>query len=216
MLLEETAAEARERVRLAFPKKRKVRGVKRELKPVPFREAGPKRPPKGFDQEDDLLAVNVSGETYSAAVGYVDDSAWSSMVDDYLGKELPGPRGPQDIVDVLGADRYEWEVEQDMMHDFVERVRSGQESAAKENGIVDFMWVAVVDQKTDDCCLKRDGLGSSEIEEKLKGPWKEDECKATVAPAHFNCRCVMVPMSSDLLDVPTADYGDFDQWLNAA
>jgi hypothetical protein len=78
------------------------------------------------------------------------------------------------------------------------------------------MWIAIIDDKTDDCCLKRDGLTSTQIEEKLRGEWEKDECQAKVTPAHFNCRCRMAPVSDDLPDQAPADFGGFDEWLNAS
>lgn len=209
MLLEESASDAKERVRLAFPKLKIIRKPKRELKPVPMREAVK-------SLVDTVAGDEISDEEGSGDLisGFVDNDSWDQMVADYKGDNLPGSRGPNDMIDVDGQERYEWEVEQELTQDFVEQVRLGQNEAANANGIEDFMWIAIVDDATDDCCLKRDGLTSTEIENKLSGEWKNDECKATVPPAHFKCRCVPAPVSTDLPDESPPDYGDIDQWLN--
>lgn len=210
MLLEEPSDEAKARLLRAFPRARTLKRFKRNLKPVPMREAS-----KNLPNQDPEITDEIKAAPNSLVTGFVDDEAWNQVVSDYLGENLPGPRGPSDIIEVSGQERYEWQVEQELMQDFVDRVRDGQVDAATENGIEDLMWIAIVDDATDDCCLKRDGLTSSEIEEKLKGEWKHDECQASVAPAHFNCRCVMAPVSKDLPETTPPDYGDVDQWLNA-
>lgn len=159
------------------------------------------------------------------SVGISDDEMWDAIIEDYRSTTLPPSifkRGPLDKtlyydVDTLeGHERYTWEVEQEIAEDFVRSVRSGKQDAAKENGIDDFMWIAVIDGKTDECCFVRDGLSSSEIENRLEdGRIDQDECDAIVAPAHFNCRCDSAPMTADLPESPGVDYGSFDEWLEA-
>lgn len=157
--------------------------------------------------------------------GVVDQPTWNQVLDDYREDEIPGPRGPHDKIVLfdIGSDgsvdfteRYEWELEQEITQDFVEQVRSGQIDAAKENGIEDFMWIAVVDDHTDECCTKRDGLSSAEIESELEsGKLDADVCDAVVPPGHFNCRCVPAPISEDLPDTPPPDFGSFDDWMES-
>lgn len=198
MILEEDSFEIRSRIGRAFPKKVAMAGrPKRVLKKV---------------KEADRIAPK--GKKTSLSVGFVSDKAWEKTVDDYLGSQLPGPRGPQDLIDFEGEERYQWEVEAELTQDFIERVREGQHDAAKKNNIKDMMWISIVDEKTDDCCLKRDGLTSTEIEHKLSTEWKNDDCQATVTPAHFNCRCTMAPVYEDAPESAPYDYGDFDEWLN--
>lgn len=199
MLLEEDSFDIRKRFERTFPQKVEIASrPRRVLKKV---------------READSIALK--GKKVSLNTGYVSDEAWEKVVDDYMGAYLPGPRGPQDIAEFAGEERYLWEVEKELTQDFVELVRQGQHDAAKNNGIKDMMWIAIVDDKTDDCCLKRDGLTSTEIELKLESEWKDDECTATVTPAHFNCRCTMAPVYQDAPESAQYDYGDFDEWLNA-
>lgn len=188
----------------AFPKKRKVkRPGKKIQKPKKIREA--KKP----TTDADMLVT-----------GFIDDQAWDDLVTDYLDANIP-LRGPEDKTVVAYGEgtehyteeRYSWEVEQELTQDFLEQVRGGQIDAAKENGIEDFVWVAIIDSRTDDCCLWRDGLTTSEIKSQLKGEHKDDECQTEVPPAHFNCRCDIAPVTKDTLEYETLDLGDFDTWL---
>ena len=117
-----------------------------------------------------------------------------------------------------GEEYYAWEYERDITNDFVYAVREGAIEAAKENGITDFVWIAVVDDKTDACCLWRDGLLTSEIEAKLKEHESEDEdCNlggsGLVPPLHFNCRCSLAPATDAIPQKPEVDYASFDKWL---
>lgn len=155
----------------------------------------------------------------------VDDFDWQEILDDYTATELPPDifqRGPDDKVVFFDADaqehaveRYSWEVEQEVTEDFVHQVRAGAIDAAKQNGIDDFLWNAVIDSHTDECCDVRDGKTSAEIEAELaQGPIDEDGCEAIVAPAHFNCRCKSVPTTDDLPDQAPPDFKGFDDWLS--
>ena len=90
--------------------------------------------------------------------------------------------------------------------------------AAQENGITDFVWIAVVDDKTDLCCLWRDGLLTSEIQAKLSEHADDDAgCDlggdGLVPPLHFNCRCSIAPATDAVPKKPDVDYQSFDQWL---
>ena len=110
--------------------------------------------------------------------------------------------------------RYSWEVEQDLVYDFVKSVRKGEIDAAKENGYNEFVWIAIVDKRTDVCCLWRDGLTTKEIEKQLKGRSKKERCNdAVTPPAHPNCRCRLAPVTDALPSKPIKDLGDFETWL---
>jgi hypothetical protein len=131
-------------------------------------------------------------------------------------------RGPDDqtlFYDVTTGEekeRYTWEVEQELTEDFVQSVRSGEQEAAKAQGINDFMWIAILDKATDECCALRDGHSSSEIEDMLdQGKLDSEDCDAIVAPGHFNCRCQSAPMTDDLPERVEIDYGSFDDWLGS-
>lgn len=67
-------------------------------------------------------------------------------------------------------------------------VMAGRYDAAKQNkhGIKDMEWVAVIDDKTSDDCKANNGKTYRQILEQ-KGK------KATILPAHYNCRCQYIP-----------------------
>jgi len=189
-------------ITMVFPKKRFVSRPRRALKPL-LREAT--RPVVVEDK----------------AMDFLDPESWSVLVDDYLNEYTPRFRSPEHI---LGAstneadELYGWEVERDMTHEFVQSVRDGENEAAREAGIVDFIWVAVVDQATDACCLWRDGLLISEIEQQLDQHEDEDqECNldgdGILPPIHFNCRCSIAPATENIPDKPEINYQELDEWL---
>ena len=187
----------KERVERAFPPTRDVSSTpalhKRKMK-----EAA--RGPQDYPTEDENDLGFDDSEDTMMSTGVADQSMWDDIVTDYTSDQLPSDifaRGPQDKtlfydVDELGqygvTERYTWEVEQEITEDFVRSVRSGEQDAANENGITDFMWIAVEDGKTDECCSERDGKSSSQIEDDLSnGKLNADDSDAIVAPAHFNC-----------------------------
>lgn len=149
---------------------------------------------------------------------FVDENTWSSLIDQYL-TDLPDRSAAAKLSDPLTTAQgevlfYDWELEKTLTEDFVEKVRQGQIDAAKKKGITDFLWVAVIDDKTDECCKKRDGLLVSEIARKLKSSWKGDDCQAKTPPAHFNCRCDISPVDENLPESPPDGAEGFEDWLN--
>jgi SPP1 gp7 family putative phage head morphogenesis protein len=92
-------------------------------------------------------------------------------------------------------------------------VRAGEIEAAKEQGIDDFVWTAVIDERTDECCLWRDGLLVSEIEAELNGDHSGDDCDSTVPPAHINCRCRVLPVSAQYVEQQQTGFQGIDEWL---
>lgn len=170
-----------------------------------------------------LKEARVSHMRPELTFGFYDEDLWGEILEDYTAEVLPPNiyrRGPDDKTIFYDAEadeeqeRYAWEVEQEVTEDFVRQVRSGAKDAANENDIQDFIWVAILDDKTDDCCFVRNGMSSSEIENALDdGKLDDDECDAIVAPAHFNCRCKSVPYVGEIPDVPQVDYAGFDDWL---
>lgn len=166
------------------------------------------------------VMIQPDEEETAHAIDGIDEGIWESLVEDYRANFLPKYRGPDSVFDIPDehGDDYEmygWEIEKEITHDFVKSVREGKIDAANENGIKDFIWVAVVDDRTDECCLWRDGLSTSEIEDKLNGERSGDECDSIVPPAHFNCRCDLAPASEDILDTPPPGekYSSFEDWL---
>lgn len=212
-ITEETLSEAQERLLKAFPS---VKYVKREPKNIfePKLKEADYPSILGFESPDDESSQM---KPVSISTGFIDDDTWKSVIDDYQNEYIPKWRGPEGELDVQlgeGTPRYAWELEREMTQDFVQQVRNGEHAAAKENGITDFIWIAVVDNKTDKCCLWRDGLTTKEIEVALKGEHRDDECETTTPPAHFNCRCRLAPATEGMPEQPELNIGDFTAWLD--
>lgn len=146
------------------------------------------------------------------------DSDWDMMVDAYKNTELPASRFEPGSAfdDETGTFKYNWELEQELTDDFVNQVRNGQVNAANDLGIEEFVWIAVIDDKTcDECCLPRNGKTTGEIQEMLdNGELDEDACDAEVPPAHPHCRCNIGPVASTD-EVQGADFKAFGEWLNS-
>jgi len=158
----------------------------------------------------------------------IPEREWDAIVSNALAANPTQPfRGPGTVFDPLKDEQgrilvkdldeegepitewYGWEIEQLLTQDFVHQVRQGQLEAAKKAGVRDMIWIAVIDDRTDDCCSKRDGLTTREIEGRLKTNWKNDDCRAIVPPAHFNCRCRLAP------DAETEQPDDLDIGISA-
>jgi hypothetical protein len=200
-VLESPVEEVLDRIERAFPKQTKMKRISKLI--APMREAAQDKKREGW------------------SFGTIDEDEWEKIVDDYLSDEIPFGRSPEDKIMTGGVTPegedefiYQWQLEQEVTDDFVSQVRDGEIDSANENGITDFQWIAIIDGKTDDCCLWRDGLTSAEIESQLENEHKGDDCDATTPPAHFNCRCRVAPMTDDMPKEEPADYGDFLDWLN--
>ena len=197
----EDTREALKRCMKVFPKSKKVLIPKKIFKAM---EA--KKKPIEF--------VNLSLD--------VSDEDWANMVSDYMDEYIPKHRGPNSVFDIKPAGEkgdeleewYAWEMEQSQVNDFVDSVRDGSNKAAKENGVHDFIWVAVIDDRTDECCRWRDGKTLTEIREEMSD--HDDEgCDGDVPPLHFNCRCTLAPVLDYLPDMPDTGEKDFEEWLNS-
>lgn len=202
LLIEWTKEEMQDAVIAVFPKKHRFKRPLPANKAPSLREA--KLPTeKTFDKR--------------VVTGFIDKGTWDKIVDEYLAEYIPGGRGPDDVIRIdfgnTTYEIYEWELEKELTQDFVGLVRKGQVDAANKAGIKDFEWIAILDDKTDECCTIRDGLTVSEIEDKLRGPWKNHDCKAKVPPAHFNCRCDLAPVTNALPEEEPQELGDFETWL---
>jgi hypothetical protein len=199
---------------LKLPKKKLLPEKTKALRPVKTREASDRWAGTHYPFKPSLF----TGDT------------WGAVLEDYERDYVPEIRGPEVVFDIKnpwndepirskieGEDAiYGWEVGKDITHDFVKEVRAGQVDTANLNGITDFVWIAVLDDKTcEKCCEWRDGLTSSEIEDKLKANKDLAEyCDAIAAPAHMNCRCSMAPVVKELGTYDTTDTEkDFEQWL---
>jgi len=150
---------------------------------------------------------------------FIDDDDWNLAVQAYKDTELPPTRFDNAAAwdPETGMMRYNWEVEQEATEDFVKQVRDGQVAAANDLGVQDFVWIAILDQKTcEDCCVPRAGKTSKEIEAMLaSGQLDSDECDAITPPAHFKCRCQASPVATvDQVEGP--DWQSFNDWLEAS
>ena len=193
------------KIEKSFPKSYRVKVPRRLLKKV---------------QEAATIKVKKDGEELlvSTSDTLIDQDEWLSLLDDYKSdvRIIPSTRfyNEEKTLDLDGEPRYNWEIESNLNHQFVEDVRDGQIEAANQNGITDFVWISVLDDKTDDCCEWRDGLTSSEIEVELDGKHGDDDCDAIVPPAHFNCRCTLAPIG-EVPDKIESNKQDFEEWLNS-
>lgn len=154
---------------------------------------------------------------------YMADDDWQEIVNEYKGEFVPKWRDPstgrlETPVSVGTSEEYAvypWQLEKEITEDFVSSVIAGTNEGASAQGITDFVWNSILDDRTDECCVKRDGLTVSEIRAKLKGDWSGDECRASVPPAHFNCRCRIAPATDDLPDMPESNAAEFEDWLDS-
>lgn len=204
----DTVSDLLQAIEYAFPRTRMIKRPAKALVNDALREA-----------EDFNPLFSVEVETPKAAKlssVFVEPEVWDSIVGEYL-EELPFRRGAEDIIKYRQGSktikRYEWELERDTTHDFVAQVRAGKHDVAKENGITDFVWIAVIDNRTDECCVWRDGLTTKEIREKLRTTRKDDPCETDVPPAHPNCRCDIAPITKEAEDLGFEQLGDFESWL---
>lgn len=203
-VLESPPEEVLARIDRAFPATKKI---PKRAKMTRMTEAAKKKP-----------------DEYDISAGVIDPETWDQAVSDYTDEYLPFGRSPDDKVfypvdyasdlDQDTVQGYQWELEQEVMNDFVQSVRNGEDDAANDNGITDMMWIAIIDSKTDECCSLRDGLSTKEIQGKLDNGDYMGDCDAVNAPAHFNCRCRMSPMTEALAQSgEQPQYADFDSWL---
>lgn len=207
-VMSSNVTETIERIRRAFPKGQKVSKTKRVM--AKMTEAAKKKD----DDELEMPSIEISEEG-------IDPQTWDVALNDYLEEQIPFGRAPYDKLfyaeqtdeGIETYTRYSWEVEQEMTNDFIDNVRDGENESANQMGIDDFQWIAIVDTKTDECCLQRDGLTTTEIEAKIESGDIDDDCGSS-APAHFNCRCRMAPMSDDIPDTQPPDFQGFDDWLS--
>jgi hypothetical protein len=207
----ETREELIPRLLKALPQVKKTKRHKRALKPV-IKEAS-KIIKKGTEFE---------------VKAFIPENEWQIMVTNYMNDYIPSNRGPESIYDVdydvpevsagtaavVTVERYGWDLEREMANNFVSSVRSGQNEAANQNGIVDFSIIAIIDDHTcDECCgdygcIDFDGKTTKEVEEMTEG-------EQSAPPFHFNCRCSMAPMLDNMPDLEQSNEEEFNQWLNS-
>jgi len=198
-----TPLEVVQKVKASYPEILQYKRPPRTLKPL--REAG-------YNPYEERKEAE---EFYD--FDFISDGDWDLATQAYKDSELPASRFDQEALydPEVGYQRYSWEVEQEVTEDFVKSVRDGQVDAAKDLGIQDFVWVAILDDHTcEKCCLPRAGKLSSEIEKMLASKELDaDECDAITPPAHMNCRCDVAPVAStDEVEGP--DWKSFGEWLD--
>jgi hypothetical protein len=154
----------------------------------------------------------------------VDDEDWDSILDDYMIKYVPkwritstvqpDPARSSHVAGIAEPEEgeegnviYGWQLERDITNDFVQSVRDGENDGATASGVTDFVWVAVLDDRTDECCEERDGLTTSQIEEQI-----HDDYDA-YPPIHPNCRCRLVPAADGLEEIANYTSEEFQNWL---
>jgi SPP1 gp7 family putative phage head morphogenesis protein len=202
--------ETLEKLKAAFPAIKTIKYPRRTL--VPSKKIGRVK-------EADPRIMELDNDT-DVASGFVDDETWNDLVQAYLDEYVQTGRTEGKIRFKAGDEREfvtrrEWELERDFTHDFVSQVRAGQIDVARENGYNDFVWISVLDNKTDECCVWRDGKLTSEIEKSIS-QGKDDECQTSVPPAHPFCRCDIAPVTEKIDDFKLPQIGDFEEWLTAA
>ena len=212
----ETVQECLERVRKALPAYRLVKRPKKALK---VKEAQIKAPGQDFSR----FEIGTKKEPTSFSMGFIDPDVWEDIIEDAMEEYIPKVVVDGALIDLRSPktdalfeeeQRYAWKIEQEVSNKFVLEVRSGQNTAAKQNGVTDLAWIAIIDDKTcEHCCAWRDGLSSRQIEEKLKTTHKDDKCQVIVPPAHHNCRCDIAPILEDMPEAPESTLPEFEEWL---
>lgn len=214
-------ADTVERVMGAFP--REIDDAKPSRRMAPMKEAAAFLPLGKFRKFGGTFSTDTppqgpddAPKAAELSTGTIEKDEWTGILDDYYSEYFPGDsylRSPYGkIFDTEDGARYAWQLEQDVSEDFVSQVRDGENEAANDQGITDMQWIAVLDNKTDDCCAWRDGLTTSEIEKKLDD--QDDDCDDALAPPlHPLCRCRLAPMTDDFPETAQADFGSFDNWL---
>lgn len=180
----------------AFPKTRSVVVPRRVLKPLV--------------EAEKKIKVD-------ASLDYIDEDTWQDMVADYKNKHIPKWRSPEHVINIPTKEKeewYAWEFERDMTHEFVQAVRDGQISGAKDAGITDFVVISIIDNDTcEKCC---NGLGCVNFDKHLVSEVVEmTNGEQSVPPYHFNCRCTLAPATENIPAIPDDGSKSFEEWLAA-
>lgn len=170
-----------------------------------------KRPPKALKKLKEARFNLVEEDDNYFDFGFIDEADWDLALAAYKDTELPANRfdNVAEYDPDSGMMAYDWELETEATEDFVKQVRDGQVEAANDLGVEEFVWVAVLDDKTcDECCAPRNGKTTSEIEE------MDDDCDESTPPAHFNCRCQLSPVAS-VDEVEGPNWESFNDWIES-
>lgn len=191
--------------------------VKAAFPPFQVYQRAPKALKKTREANYDIFDQDQARPKIDFTANLIDDGDWNLALDAYKSTELPASRFEygSSYDEDTGTFKYNWELEQELTEDFVNQVRQGQVAAAKDLGIEEFVWVAILDNKTDECCVKRHGHTTGEIEEMLdNGELDAEDCDAVFPPAHPFCRCQIGPVASRD-EVEGADFQSFQDWLDS-
>jgi len=186
----------------------KTAKIKREL--IKLQEAG-----KRLDQ---IKVKDESPITYD----FIPDEIWYDLINEYKSEYISPYRNKTDANGEFYKvdDKYVWQVEQKTTEDFLKEVKKGSKQAAKDRGISDFIWIAVLDDRTRDLHRMFHGKTSTEIKDEFESEYKYDKegglnpNYGEVAPAGFNCRCRSVPFFKELEeDRENLITDDFATWM---
>ena len=215
LVKKDTPQDIFKRIVKAFPSVRRQRVV-RELSKI---KESKKDDPSNMNAGDVPDVPDELDDPKEIATGFVSDGEWDAIVDAYKTAYIPETRGPEYQIDPdepgwpTDEKVYATDIEREMTEDFVKSVRDGQVEAANQNGIDDFMWIAILDDKTcEDCCAPRDGMTSSEIEKALEDGSLDGDCDAITPSAHINCRCRLAPMVDSDEEPVEVDTEGFNDW----
>lgn len=197
-VMDSTWDEARKRILSAFPKP-EIRKQLRTLSSI-----------KEAAKKSDLIQFD-----------FVGPDEWEEIVNDYLSEYIPAFRDPRagelDIPVSPGKEGayiiYPWDLEREITEDFVMQVRNGEHDGAKAVGVEDFVWTAILDDATDECCEKRDTFTTREIQAKIDSGEITDGL-GTAPPIHFGCRCALYPSAKGLAEISDFTEEEFDDWLS--
>ena len=198
LVLDESQEELEERVRDSFPRLKSIK-QKKDLRRI--------------------SEANISVENkLNIMLGEELDEIWRTLVHEYRSEALVWDRLTQN--DFSNVKKFQntldWQDEKEITNEFVSMVNQGSIEAANQMGVKDFVWISVIDDKTDECCALRDGVLLSRIKEKIEEEGEIGECDAVVPPAHFGCRCRIAPVDDEILDeIPSSNKIDFEDWLES-
>lgn len=192
-----------------------------ELKPYTLKRVTQSFPkPTKFRKKKQIAKVTEAApKKVKVLTDFVTEPEWEKILDQYKDAYLPATRFFNDAIVNANADdmKYAWQIEKQLTQAFVKDVADGTLDAGTEAGIKDFVWIAVLDDKTcEHCCRPRDGMTLTEIEKAIKdGTLDGDHCDARVPPAHFNCRCRIVAIDKDIPMGSAKGVKEFEEWLDS-
>jgi hypothetical protein len=161
-------------------------------------------------------------KNFGIEMGEISDEDWSEILNAYKNEWSPEYRI---LTDLNGNEhsydrKYLWEVEQDATNDYIGAVKDGIVESANDAGVTDFIWATMEDEKVRWQHRIRDGLTTTEIEEKLDDEWSDEETytdrDSIPHPGKYNCRCYPLPYVEDADNLGENNFKTegFDEWLS--